>query len=359
MNAHLGADPVSPLGRFRLLSPLTALVLGAAVLLLVAAAVPMDIAGRNLSQGVIVLPFGVVGFVVAWRQPRNPIGWILLGSTLAFLLSADGGSYAVLFYRQGEHGLPFARVGVFLAAWWIWLLLLLPLPIALFPDGRLSRRWRWVVWAYLAVCAILVGGSTWQDATGIVAAHIRVDSNGELVSAAGSTPVAVKAAAALCYVAFCLASIGRQVVSYRRSAGEHRQQLKWLLTGGVISIGGLLLAMTISDSNVAVLQVVGFLGFISIAALPIGIGVGILKYRLYEIDRLISRTISYLIVTGVLVRCVHRNRRPRDRRAAVLVAGRGRRVDTGCCGVCSTRCDGGCSISSTGASTEPATTAKR
>ena len=300
MNATQSPNPGLAAGRFWVPSPRLASLLGIAAVLLVGVAVPLTIVSRNLSQGVVVLPFGIVGYVVARRAPRNPIGWILIGLTLAFLLSADGGSYAVLFYRHGEHGLPLARVGVFLAAWWIWLLLMLPLPIALFPDGRLSRRWRWVVWAYLAVCAVIVAGSTWQDATGIVAAHIRVDSNGELVSASSSTPVAVKAVTAFCYIGFCLAAVGRQVASYRRSQGEHRQQLKWLLSGGAISIGGLLLAMGISNSNVAVLQVVGLLGFISIAALPIGIGVGILKYRLYEIDRLISRTISYVIITGLL-----------------------------------------------------------
>ena len=300
MNASQSPQPGLATGRFRAPSPRLASLLGVAAALLVAVGVPLSIMSHDLSQGIVVLPFGIVGYVVARRAPRNPIGWIFIGLTLAFLLSADGGSYAVLFYRRGEHGLPLARVGVFLAAWWIWLLLLLPLPIALFPDGRLSRRWRWAVWAYLAVCAILVAGSTWQDATGIVAAHIRVDSNGELVAAGSSTPVAVKAVTAFSYVAFCLASVGRQVASYRRSTGEHRQQLKWLLSGGAISIGGLLIAITISNSNVAVLRVVGFLGFISIAALPIGIGVGILKYRLYEIDRLISRTISYLIITGLL-----------------------------------------------------------
>jgi hypothetical protein len=97
-----------------------------------------------LSQGIVVVPFGVVGYVVARRQPHNPIGWILLALTLAFLLSADGGSYAVLYHHRGDHGLPFPRAGVFLGAWWVWLLLLLPLPVGLFPDGRLSPRWRWV-----------------------------------------------------------------------------------------------------------------------------------------------------------------------------------------------------------------------
>ena len=168
---------------------------------------PLSILSHGVSQGIIVLPFGIVGFVVARRQPHNPIGWILLAATLAFLLSTDGGSYAALYYHRGYTGEPVPRVGAFVAAWWIWLLLLLPLPIGLFPDGRVSRRWRRAVWAYLAVCAIFVASSTWQDATGIVARHIRVDSNGQLLSTDNTLGgTAVKAVVALAYVAFCVAA---------------------------------------------------------------------------------------------------------------------------------------------------------
>jgi len=301
VNANPGVQPEA-VGRFRLASPRTALVVGAVALLVVAAAVPLDIGSHGISQGVVVLPFGVVGFVVARRQSRNPIGWILLGLTLAFWLSTDGGTYAVLYYHQGHRGLPLPRVGAFLAAWWVWLLLLLPLPIALFPDGCMSRRWRRVVWVYLAVVAVFVALSTWQDVTGVVARHVQVDSQGQLLSTeGGSGSSAVKGVGAFLFVAFCVACVVRQIVSYRRSAGEYRKQLKWLLSGGAISIIGLLLAIAIGNSNVFVLHVIGSAGFFSVGALPLGLGVGILKYRLYEIDRLISRTVSYLILTGLLV----------------------------------------------------------
>ncbi len=286
----------------RLASPRTALVLGVAAVLLAAAAVPLAIVGHDFSQGIIVIPFGVVGYIVARRQPRNPIGWILLAVTLMFLLSTDGGTYAAMYYHQGFHRLPLARVGVFLAAWWIWLLLLLPLPVGLFPDGRLAGNWRRVVWAYLAVVALFIAASTWQDATGIVAQHVRVDANGELLSADnGLGGAAVKGVTAVCFVAFCVACVTHQIRGYRRSVGEHRQQLKWLLSGGAFSIAGLLVAMTINNSNNPVLHAVGTVGFVGVTALPIGIGVGILKYRLYDIDRLISRTLSYALLTGLLI----------------------------------------------------------
>ncbi len=91
----------------------------------------------------------------------------------------------------------------------------------------------------------------------------------------------------------CFASmVAYQIVHFRRSTGDERQQLKWFLAGGALAVGGLIIA-TQSDT-------LGFT-FVFIVALPLGIGFGILKYRLYDIDRLISRTISYAMLTGLLV----------------------------------------------------------
>jgi hypothetical protein len=81
----------------------------------------------------------------------------------------------------------------------------------------------------------------------------------------------------------------RQVLSWRRSAGDRRQQLKWLAGGAAVTVLGI--ALVAVDG-------IGWMGF---AALPVAIGVGILKYRLYDIDRIISRTLAYAIVTGLLV----------------------------------------------------------
>ena len=140
---------------------------------------PLSVISGAQSSGLPVIPFGIVGAIVVWRQPRNPIGWILLGLAFLFLLASDAGQYAVMAYHQGYH-LPLARVAVFVSASWIWLVVLLPLPIGLFPDGRLSRRWRRVLWLYLAVCGALIVVTTWRDIAGIGARRIRIDSSGEL-----------------------------------------------------------------------------------------------------------------------------------------------------------------------------------
>jgi hypothetical protein len=179
----------------------------------------------------------------------------------------------------------------------------LPLPIALFPDGRLaSRGWRWTLPAYLALGAIFLAGIGWSDVTGVLAPQIQVDSSGELATFSGQGSASwITIAVFGLYAGLCLAWVVRQLVAWLGSTGERRQQLKWLISGGVICISGLVLGATLSGSHSTLASVVADLGAMPIAALPIGIGVGILKYRLYEIDRLISRTLSYAIVTGLLV----------------------------------------------------------
>jgi hypothetical protein len=107
---------------------------------------------------------------------------------------------------------------------------------------------------------------------------------------------------ALVTLAFWLSFVGRQVVSWRRSAGERRMQFKWFMAGGavtVVSIVVVVLTSVFGSSSVA--TALEYLSLLGTAALPISIGVGILKYRLYEIDRLISRTLSYAIVTGLVI----------------------------------------------------------
>jgi hypothetical protein len=144
---------------FRLASPATALLLGGLVLALVAALVPLGILARqSIGSGgdtfVLGPVFGVVGFVVAWRRPRNPLGWLMLGAVAFLVLSGDPGAYAVADYRLRHGGLPLGWVAVLLQPSWTPAIALFGLTVLLFPDGRLlSPRWRWMLWAYLAVAA--------------------------------------------------------------------------------------------------------------------------------------------------------------------------------------------------------------
>jgi hypothetical protein len=292
--------------RFRLASPATATVLAVLSLMLLAGALVLSALTGQLSvlgSGPIVpiaVVYAAVGFVVARRQPGNPIGWILIAFILLFLLSGVAGAYADLYYRFGHHGLPLAPVVVLLTPLWAPALLLFPVVILLFPDGRLAaRRWRWVLRAYL-VAGALASAAVFAPAVTAVARHdVRIDAAGNLISTGrphgGLLAVAAPLGLGLILV-IVLSFVAHQVLSWRRATGERRQQLKWLATGAAVTLA--VIAVSLGFSSTSVLgEILG----IGIAALPVGIGVGILKYRLYEIDRIISRTLAYAIVTGLLV----------------------------------------------------------
>jgi hypothetical protein len=245
--------------------------------------------------GIITLPFAAVGLLIVRRRPRNSIGWILLAFTFAVLVSVNAANYAVLVYRVHD-ALPLGRLAVALAPAWVPVVVLAPLPIVLFPDGHIPPgRWRWVYWAYVVLAVGVLAGLGASDFGAFTEHRVVIDSSGSL-SSLTVTPHGVAAffnkAAIVAYAACFAAMVAYQIVHFRRSRGDERQQLKWFLAGGGIAVTGLIIA---TQSNT-----LGFL-FVCIVALPLGIGFGILKYRLYDVDRLISRTLSYAIVTATLV----------------------------------------------------------
>ena len=292
--------------RFRLVSPTTALVLGAVALVLMAASIAASAFAHQLSilgTGPIipvVVAYAGVGVVVARRQPRNSIGWILIGFIVLFLFSGMAGFYAVLFYNLGHHGLPLAQAGVILQGLWAPAILMFPLVILLFPDGRLtSRRWRWVLLAYAAASALASAAIIGPSVAAVAGHDVRLDSFGDTVTSSHHAGGALAAAEALglgAILVMWLSFVAHQVLSWRRATGEQRQQLKWLALGAGTTVVVVAVSFAIPTTSVA-----GEVSGLGLAALPVGIGVAILKYRLYDIDRIISRTVAYAIVTGVLV----------------------------------------------------------
>jgi hypothetical protein len=254
---------------------------------------------------VIGVPCAAVGMVVTRRQRENPLGWLFLVIGICLFLSTVGADYAVLAYRLG-YRLPFGPVALALDELWGPSLVLFTVAILLFPDGRLpSRFWRGALRAYGVWFAALLA-STGAAMGGALAAHpVRVDNNGGLTAL--DDPAgwfnAVQGLLIFVLLALSLAFIARQALSWRRAAGERRQQLKWLASGATVSIICLYLAANSSSSGngPTLWGVLSSLAWMGVAALPVSIGVAILKYRLYDIDRIISRTLAYAIITSLLV----------------------------------------------------------
>jgi hypothetical protein len=291
--------------RSRLVSPATATALGVLVLILLGATAALSTLVHqstflNIATGIpIPLVYAAVGVIVARHQPRNPVGWILILFVVLFLVPVDAGFYAVLRYRLGYHGLPFGPAAIVVTSLWPLAFALFPLVILLFPDGRLtSRRWRRVLCGYAVAVGYVVAVNLVPALAADAAHSIRVNSSGDLTYTYHLAPAlgALNAVAWVSIGVIWLSFVGHQVLSWRRAAGERRQQLKWLACGAAITLCvGLLGSALSSVVSVSRLLEVG------VTAMPIAIGVGILKYRLYDIDRIISRTLAYAIVTGLLV----------------------------------------------------------
>jgi len=178
--------------------------------------------------------------------------------------------------------------------------------ILIFPSGQLpSRRWRWVVGIGGAAGLLYVLGAS--AVTVIVVSHhnVAVTSFGELTQVQQAGPLdrwwrILNGPCLVLFVVSLLAVLVHQVSAYRRFSGELRLQENWFLTGAAVTVIAAVSVVLLSNASGIWAYVHDVLPIV-FAALPIGLGVGILKYRLYDIDRLISRTLSYAIVTGLVV----------------------------------------------------------
>jgi hypothetical protein len=292
--------PVSAIVWPRRTAQVAAVVFGVFTLGIGLASVPIDGLLHQTGPGGAVIDWLVsavpmvsaaaVGTLVAARRPGNPVGWMLLAIFL--FAAAPAAEYARLDYRVHHGTLPFGGAAVVLGEAWPVFLVLLVVLLWLFPDGRLPPgRWLGVA-RVLVVAGVLAGLAASARGVAAVAGHdIRIDAGGNLTADQNGPwkiPMAVVIAGSL---ASGLTWLVVQAPRYRRSAGERRQQLKWLYTGAIVFVISVFLPGQVGND---------LIGPLGAAALPVCIGVAVLKYRLFEIDRIISRVISYAIVTAVL-----------------------------------------------------------
>jgi hypothetical protein len=253
--------------------------------------------GELLGQLGFVL-FGWFGALIVSRRPSHPIGWLLCAFGLANGLAAFASEYAT----YGLVSTPGAAPGAGALAWvtsWLFAvdLALLTALLLLFPSGRPpSPRWRWVLWlASVGNGLVVIGALALWPLRGVALLRTDGPEQGGVLAALGT----VGFLAALAALLVAGASL---VVRFRRASGVERQQLKWLLYAVAIAILGTPL-LSLAPSRTPEL-VVDLASALLIALIPVAVGLAILRYRLYDIDRIISRTISYGLLTGLLA-CVY------------------------------------------------------
>jgi hypothetical protein len=257
--------------------------------------VPASLTGwtvSNFSSQVVNVAVPVVGLVLASRRPENRIGWLFLAAGLALGLSGFSSSYALHALVAERGSLPAGRLFAWLANWvWVIAVAMLAFLFLLFPTGRLrSQRWRPAAWfvggalAFITVASLAIAIHAWAHPFSLSGPAPRAGLIGLLLL---MNIVLVSAV--------LLVSVVAVLVRFAQSSGEERLQLKWCAAAALV------LAVVFVASfwvNSAVVNVLLSLAFV---CLWTSIAMAVLKYRLYEIDRIISRTLAYAIVTGLLV----------------------------------------------------------
>jgi hypothetical protein len=255
------------------------------------------------------LAFPVVGALIASRRPENPIGWICLAAGIFWMLSdltSGYGTYGLLVARPGSVPFP-AAIGS-LGEWmWAPTAGLGTYLILLFPDGRLpSRRWRPLAWLSGAVIVLVSAGFALSPGRLPDLGGVRNPFGLEKYPWIADVTQALPLLLLLCLLASALSLVLR----FLRSGGEEREQIKWLAFAALILglvgfssfvIPGIISPHATSGADPLWENLLEDTVTLSFAGVPVAVGIAILRYRLYEIDVLINRTLVYGALTAILV----------------------------------------------------------
>jgi hypothetical protein len=252
---------------------------------------------------VMVVAWSAVGVLIASRNPAHPIGWLFSALGLLSGVQLFCGEYAIYALVVESGSLPGSRVSVWITCWlWVQTNVLVAFMALLFPDGKLpSPRWRAIVWlnGVMAVAgsftaAFLPGPSPFLEA---------IDNPFGVEVLKDVKNLVDGVLEALSYGVLGVAGLVALYVRFRRGLGAERQQIKWLAYAGTVLLTGTILSYAGPESlSGSWFRQVGYaLQVIGLVGLPVAIGVAIFKYRLYDIDLLINRTLVYGTLTATLI----------------------------------------------------------
>jgi hypothetical protein len=253
--------------------------------------------GVNLALWLAFTAFMVVGAVIVAHRPGNAIGWLFSAVGLLSVTGVLAMEYARYGYITRPGSLPGAVVAAWYQQWWTpMLLLVFVLTLLLFPTGRLlTARWRPVAVAAVTATAGMVALNALQPTLTLSDTGYRVGNPIGLGAAQDLQDGAVGALLAGLLLICTGAAILSVVLRFRRSQGVERQQLKWFSYAAVLAV-----LVELALDNVPAVRFLAVPFGLVIALVPTAAGIAILRYRLYDIDRIINRTLVYALLTAVL-----------------------------------------------------------
>jgi hypothetical protein len=257
-------------------------------------------ANRDHSFPLMLVGYAAVGAVVAWRHPGNAVGWLLVGIALTITLQIAGETYVIPLSHPGHVAVAWVS-GLLFTVWFLLIVAFLPL---VFPTGRLlSSRWRPVWW--FDVLTLLASVA----AVGLTPGEMAVNAPGDNPLGVDGTALVVLEWLEPLVLAANVAAVVLSGVSlalrFHRSIGVERQQLKWFASAVLLALGSLIVS-TLGDLLPnpwgEALNSLGWAGFLfsCILGIPVATGIAVLRYRLYDIDLVINRTLVYGSLTAAL-----------------------------------------------------------
>jgi hypothetical protein len=252
-----------------------------------------------LENTVLPISFSIIGAIIASRLPANLLGWLFCAAASISAVTHLSAEYAIYALLARPDLLPAGIELAWLTSWlWIIFIGCTALSLLLFPNGRLpSSRWRWLVWL---IVLLTTGGAVWEAFSPGVIVGLGPIRNPLGIE---GLPSAYKPVQTIMFALLFVASVPTQMLRLRRARGIERQQIKWPAYTAVMAASGSILTYTISEAiGLRWLEWVGFVILIAaLVSFPISIGIAILRYRLYDIDTLINRTLVYGSLTAILV----------------------------------------------------------
>jgi hypothetical protein len=272
--------------------------------LVMALAVRRPLTAAVLAEGAafaLAFPLGyaTIGLVLSVRRPANPIGWLYAISGLAWSLMVPLDPWVDQLVREGRP-LPLAAQLTAVAGSFLWapgVAFGITLPFLLLPGGRLrSPGWRVVVvTAVTGAGIVLVAGSLLPGRL----EETSIANPFALAGPAGTIATVLFDAGLALHAASLVAALISLVLRFRSSVGVERQQLRWVATGGAAAVAGLLPTILVGLGIAP--RVNDVVVYPAVLCVPVAVAVAVLRYRLWDLDRLVSRTVTYALVTGLLV----------------------------------------------------------
>jgi hypothetical protein len=247
----------------------------------------------------VPVSFSIIGAIIASRLPANPLGWLFCAAACVAAVDHFSAEYALYALLAQPTSLPAGEALAWLASWaWILYCGCIALSLLLFPNGRPpSRRWRWLAW--LSVF-LTIAGAVWVAFSPGVIGNL-----GSIRNPLGieGLPSGFKPVQTIMLALLFVAALSTLVVRLRRARGIERQQIKWPAFTVVVVAGSSFLSDTAISEAIGLrwLEWAGYVIFIpALIGFPISIGIAIVRYRLYDIDILINRTLVYGALSATL-----------------------------------------------------------